>query len=378
MKINGRSLPIKYIYFILISLVLGLIFGAKTYIQFIYWGETAEYQWQRYFLPHLINFLFWGFLIPVVFYFVHKYPVHIEAKKSYIIKGIIASILVSLFHETMSNVVWFVPMHITGIHPFTQQELQYVLGALPSAYISRIFEYWVIFMFFAAFDYYKQYQDKAVELAQTENQLTNAKLSALKLQLQPHFLFNTLNTISSLMEFDVKGGQKMVSRLGDLLRSLLDQNKRNIISLNEEVEFIQNYLNIEQVRFQDRLTLNFDIDDKALNAQVPSLILQPLVENAIKHGFSNRTEEGTISVSAQKLSNHLLEMVVKDDGNGTNQEMVTLLEKGIGLKNVKERLVQLYPEEHLFKIVSESNSGFEAIIHIPYKTYETNQNPSHR
>ncbi|MEL6926575.1 MAG: histidine kinase, partial [Bacteroidota bacterium] len=363
----GQQLPIKYIYFILIGLGLGLVFGAKTYIQFIYWNETSEFRWQRYALPHVINFTFWGLLTPLVFYFVHRFPVHLQDQKRMWPSAIMASLMVAFIHETASNAAWFIPLHLTGVHTFTENDMHMVLGALPSAYISRIFEYWILFMGFAAYDFYQRYQSKALQLAQTETQLVSAKLSALKLQLQPHFLFNTLNTISSLTEFDVKGAQKMLTRLGDLMRSLLDQNKQQMISLREELQFTKNYLSIEQVRFQDRLSLEFDIEKDVLRAQVPSLILQPLVENAIKHGFANHTDDGIISVSAHKLEGNILALKVQDDGRGTNREMQALLATGIGLKNVKERLMQLYPNEHLFKIVSQQDQGFEAIIHIPFK-----------
>ena len=369
MIILGRKLPIPYHYCILIALVLGLVFGAKTYIAFIYWNETSEYIWQRYALPHIINFTFWGFLVPIVFYFVHRFPLYNNPSRKTIVKALSIGVLVAMFHEIFSNVVWFLPMHLIGLMEFTEREFNMVLGALPSALISRIFEYWIIYMIFLALDFYKKYKNKAIELAQTESQLANAKLSALQLQLQPHFLFNTLNTISSLMDVDTKAAQKMVMRLGDLLRSLLDQNKRNKIPLSDELDFIKNYLNIEQVRFQDRLTVAYDIDDNALQALVPSLLLQPLVENAFKHGFSYRTDSGLISVSAKRLNEDLLELRVKDDGEGTNQPVEQLLEKSIGLKNVKERLMQLYPDQYIFRIVTNKKKGFEVIINIPHENH---------
>ncbi len=198
-----------------------------------------------------------------------------------------------------------------------------------------------------------------------ENQLTSAQLRALRLQLQPHFLFNTLNAISSLMEFDTKTAQTMVRRLGDLLRSVLDRNKRPAIPLSEELEFSKNYLAIEQIRFQDRLNVVFEVDDELYDAKVPNLLLQPLIENAIKHGFSSRTDQGNIEVIARKKGPHNMELIVRDDGNGSTLEKEVIVQKGIGLKNVCERVKHIYKDLASVIINTSEGGGFEICISLP-------------
>ena len=372
-----RKLPIKYIYFILIGISLGIVFGAKSYFSFLYWDVTEKYNWHQHFAPNLIYFSLWGFIVPIVYYFVNKYPLFPNSSISTKLKAIGISIVIGFSHEIVANLLWYVPVHFLGVEEFTKEKLHSIIGYLPSSTIGHTAQYWVIALLFMALDYYKKLQNKQVELAQLETQLSNAKLNALRLQLQPHFLFNTLNTISSLMDIDTKASQKMVSRLGDLLRKVLEQDDRLSIPLHEELTFTKNYLDIEQVRFNDRLSIEYQIDENALNALVPSLILQPLVENAIKHGFSKQTESGKITLIAKKLNEEVLELRVHDDGNGTNKSVKELLESGIGLKNVKERLEQLYKEEHIFKIISNENNSFEVILNFPYKRYETNSNISH-
>ena len=237
-----KSLPIRYIYCIAIGIGLGAILGAKTYLPFIYWGETSEYVWQRYFMPHFINNALWGFLVPFVFYAKVRWPFTWPIQRQYFLKSFGYSLLIAAFHELFSNVIWFGPMHLLDIYPFTDKELQFVIGAFPSAMINRIVEFWIIFALFSAIDYAKKYRIKELEVAQIQTQLSQAQLNALRLQLHPHFLFNTLNTISSLMEINVKGAQKIVSKLGNLLRAVLEKDKRTTISLGEELDYIRSYL----------------------------------------------------------------------------------------------------------------------------------------
>jgi two-component system LytT family sensor kinase len=171
------------------------------------------------------------------------------------------------------------------------------------------------------------------------------------------------------MEFDTKGAQKIVSKLGSLLRGVLDKDKRNFIPLREELAFIKSYLDIEQVRFNDRLELRYNIDEQALDALVPSLILQPLVENAIKHGFAHKTGKGLIEVAAIRQGDQV-NLQIRDDGEGSNYDTDQLLSPGIGLKNVQDRLNLLYPQMSRMEIITSPGKGFEVNITIPYKRQE--------
>lgn len=351
----------------MLGLAFGLLMALKSYLPFLYWDESDKYTFSRYAVPHIVNYLLWGFLVPFVYYFSQKYPVFGKvADRSIISKAILASLGLAIFHELFSNLMWFFPMHQLDIHPFTNKDIEHIIGMFPSAVISRLIEYWIIFGVFTTLDFQKKYRDKQIQLAQLESQLSGAQLSALRLQLQPHFLFNTLNTISSLMEINIKDAQKIVSKFGNLLRIVLEKNKRNNIPFREELEFTKNYLDIEAVRFIDRLKIEYNINPDALSALVPSLILQPLVENAFKHGFSNQTEDGLIIVSAKRQDAYL-RISVKDDGNGTKKSKEILLSSGIGLKNVKERLDLIYKNDYRFEIESGLGQGFEVILEIPFR-----------
>jgi LytS/YehU family sensor histidine kinase len=231
--------------------------------------------------------------------------------------------------------------------------------------------YWTIVGLTHAFDYYRRYRERerrAAELkiaaAHLEAQLAQAQLDALKMQLHPHFLFNTLNTISVLMQDDVSAANRMLIRLGELLRVALKNETAQEVSLRQELEFLRGYLEIEQTRFQDRLQVDFDVEPEALDSLVPNLILQPLVENAIKHGIAPRAEAGTIRVEA-KRRNGRVRLVVRDDGSGFMEAKNQA--SGIGLSNTRARLEKLYGAEHSFEICSPDGGGLEVKVTIPFR-----------
>jgi len=182
------------------------------------------------------------------------------------------------------------------------------------------------------------------------------------MQLQPHFLFNTLNSISVLMRDDAATANKMLVKLSELLRAALKSESSQEISLKDELEFLRGYLEIEQMRFQDRLTVDFRVENETLDAQIPNLILQPLVENAIRHGIAPYAKRGKILIESRR-ENGFIELVVRDNGAGLQD---SANENGIGLKNTQERLEKLYGERQKFEIISGADSGFEVRIKIPY------------
>ncbi|HKG92149.1 MAG TPA: histidine kinase [Gemmatimonadaceae bacterium] len=190
--------------------------------------------------------------------------------------------------------------------------------------------------------YYRAYESRAMQASQLEARLANAQLDALKMQLDPHFLFNTLNTISSLMFRDVYAAQEMIVRLSGLLRTSLESSARHEVPLEDELAFLDQYVEIQKVRFRDRLTLVYDVDDAARRMLVPRLILQPLVENAIRHGIGDTAGAGRIEVRAHAEDGTRLVLEVLDSGRGTAAMAEEGRAGGIGLKNTRTRLRQLY------------------------------------
>jgi sensor histidine kinase YesM len=221
-----------------------------------------------------------------------------------------------------------------------------------------------------AFSYYSRYRERELRASQLESQLAQAQLQALKMQLHPHFLFNTLNGIAGLVrDRNNKAAVSMIAGLSDLLRHTLENAGRQEVPLREELEFLELYLDIQQMRFPDRLNVQMKIATEALDAQVPNLILQPLVENAIRHGVSLRASSGTVGVSARR-DDGFLEMKVYDDGPGLNSQLIAEDRAGhgggIGLSNTRARLRQLYGERYRFDVHDRDEGGVEAVISIPF------------
>ena len=213
-----------------------------------------------------------------------------------------------------------------------------------------------------------QHKNKITELKfiQLQAQLAQSHLNALKSQLHPHFLFNTLNTISTLiLKADDSEAERMLSLLNSFLKTTVFQNDRQEITLEEELRFVKDYLEIEKVRFSDKLEVKEDIHGETLHAQVPNLLLQPIIENAIYHGIAPKTSNGIIRISSKKEAEQLL-ICVEDNGPGLTLVKKKKLKEGVGLKNTKERLVHLFGTNHSFTLENLVSGGVRVTISIPF------------
>src|SRR5262245_7842568 len=215
-----------------------------------------------------------------------------------------------------------------------------------------------------ALEFRRESDRRAVDSAQLEMRLVEAQLQALQRQLHPHFLFNTLNAIAGLMRTDVDAADRMMDRLGDLLRMTLNTSNIQEVSLKEELEVLQKYLDIEQVRLGDRMTVNIDIDPDALDAQLPNFLLQPLVENAVRHGIAPRVEPGQLAISASRQVNRL-RIEILNSGDGVPPHRLTLLNQGVGVANTRARLEHRYPNDHSL-VFSNADPGFRVTVEIPF------------
>lgn len=222
-------------------------------------------------------------------------------------------------------------------------------------------------MIFIVYTYYylKQVKETQKQKSLLETQLVNTKMKMLSSQLQPHFLFNTLNSISVLIELDAKKAQNTIADLSDLLREILYSGDEYKVSLKKEMHMLNYYLNILNVRFSDHLKIHKNIDVRLLDRKVPAMIIQPLVENSVKHGYSYHHTELEVNISVFKEKK---KMVLKVDNNGQclSENQVSLLKKGVGLTNIKDRLYTLYGEKASFLIQNKTDDqGVETIIKIP-------------
>jgi len=212
---------------------------------------------------------------------------------------------------------------------------------------------------------HRESQERALNALQLERQLSDARLRTLQAELHPHFLFNTLHAISTLVHTKPDLADRMISRLSDLLRLTFDRSGASRVPLQEELEFLEKYLEIEQTRFQDRLTVRYEIDPDTLDAEVPRLILQPLVENAIQHGIAPRSGPGFVQIASRRESDHLC-LEVRDDGVGLNAGARAQLRSGIGPANTRDRLDCLYGDGHRLEF-QDGGPGLTVRIEIPYR-----------
>ncbi len=222
----------------------------------------------------------------------------------------------------------------------------------------------------AALRYSRQVREEALRASQLEAQLAQAQLHLLRSQLRPHFLFNTLHAISALMHRDVNAADRMVGQLSELLRASLDRDERHEVTLSEELELLAPYLDIERTRFSDRLQVEVDVAPDARDALVPPLLLQPLVENAIRHGIAPRRGPGRVWVRAARAGERL-SVEVRDDGVGPPSAGLEGLREGIGLGSTRARLEKLYGASQALTVEANAPRGFTVSLSLPYRSART-------
>jgi signal transduction histidine kinase len=240
---------------------------------------------------------------------------------------------------------------------FLRYYITYIFASLP----------WSVFLYFTvlgcvfAFTYYREARERESQQAQLAAQLAEARLGALRMQLNPHFLFNSLNAITVLVRDEkTREASKMLELLSGVLRQVLQGEQRQQVTLEEEIRFIEAYLAIEQVRFSDRLEVTWNIEPATRDALVPEFILQPLVENAVRHGVAKRDAVGTIEMSARQVGSEL-ELCVRDNGPGYRPTS----NAGVGLSNTRARLKTLFGAAGQLEMVSNENNGTAATLRFP-------------
>jgi len=226
--------------------------------------------------------------------------------------------------------------------------------------------YWAIVGLSHAILYYRESRVRALRSAQLETKLVEAQLKTLQQQLHPHFLFNTLHAISSLMHKDVHAADRVLMQLSDLLRITLEHLGQQEIALEAELGALSKYLEIEQTRFADRLSVRFDIHPETLDTRVPSLLLQPLVENSIKYGVARKAGPGHIDISARREGDKL-RLEVRDDGMGLSEDALTALQKGIGVSTTRARLQHLFGADFRFEF-HRLPQGLAVVVALPWRT----------
>lgn len=326
----------------------------------------VDSNWLIVFRDQLPIWYFWALATPFLVYLVNRFPLKLED----LWKPLLAYFLFGLVFLLVTTNLTLIYMFLT--HGYIDLSKTSYAEYSPYFY-SRVANDALIYVFTLAviITVYSYSLRKQQELDMTlmqlkndrlSNQLTQAQLQALKLQLNPHFLFNTLHTISSLTLIgDGKTSANVTTRLGDFLRRTLDYEEQQLVSLAKELEFFDLYLDIESIRFKDRLTIKKEIDDDLLAMKVPNLILQPLVENAVKHGIARSKGPGLISLKIHRNGNQL-RIKIYNDGPALNDQ----IKEGIGLNNTYQRLHKLYGDNFDFSLDNDDNGkGVNSNLSIP-------------
>ena len=344
--------------------LIGLFFTSQLYLARLYTEKPLP--WTTALIIQLTGSYLWALATPLVLWLARRFPFDRQhwLRNLSVHLGVSVPLITIIY--TIYTGVFYMEFTRGFGYPLT---FRFTLQNVIFNFSEGISFYLLLLLINHVLDYHHRYQEKVLEKSQLEMQLAQAQLQALKMQLHPHFLFNTLHSISALLNRDTEAARQMITRLGDFLRLTLENSGTQEVSLQREIEFLQSYLEIEHIRFQDRMTTSVHVEPQALDAQVPNLILQPIVENAIRHGIAPRSTPGRIEIHAEH-KNSVLRIQVRDNGPGlpVNRSDVNLFKEGLGLANTRARLQQLYGAAHRFELNNDPAGGLVVTLEIPSET----------
>jgi two-component system LytT family sensor kinase len=321
----------------------GVLLAAQAYFSSAMRGEAIG--WMRPLAIWLAWACAWALLTPAILRLTARYPF----RRGRVLRALLVHACASVIAVVINLALFALVAPLVGATSYAGSWSATFSRLLGTAFFLDLPAYWLLVVV-----------AETVRLSRLEGQLAEARLLALKAQLQPHFLFNALNTVSVLMREDVDAADDVLVRLSALLRKTLDNSAAHEVPLREEIALLETYLEIERARFADRLTYRVDVEPDALDARVPPLILQPLVENAIRHGIARRVSPGCIEIAAARR-NGGLHMSVRDDGPG----IAPGARDGVGLSNTRARLEQLYGARHSFAIGNAEGGGAVVSLVLP-------------
>ena len=343
---------LRWLAYFIVWTFVGLFFASQTYLGYKYSNGDPHLGLILRFV--LSDWYIWALLAPGIIWLARNLALDREHRARNLGIHLLASVAATMVHWSLNNLC-----------------RHYVLGfsgsiSLAYAFHSSIVTYWILAGATWGYDYYVRYRQGELRAAQLSVQLAQAQLQALRTQLHPHFLFNTLNAISALVHRDPEAADRMVARLSDLLRLTIEGIGVQEVPLAKEIDFLKRYLEIEQTRFADRLTVDMQIEPETLAASTPYLILQPLVENAIRHGIAPRSQPGRVVIRAHR-DDGLLILQVSDNGAGLAPGLAAPAREGVGLSSTRARLEKLYGEEQHFEMKNGPSGGFVVTLTFPFQ-----------
>jgi signal transduction histidine kinase len=331
--------------------ILSCFTAVHLYVLYL---DRMPIDWAEAILSGFATWYPWLVLGPGVFWVAARFPLEPDHWVVSLPTHVLAGFVFGVAHGVMRAGVgpWVDSTHIPPI--------KIILGQM----LLTVLSYWVFVAAYQSLTNYRRFRERELRASQLESRLAQAQLEVLRMQLHPHFLFNTLHAVSTLIHRDPEAADDMVSQLSDLLRMTFENIGRQEVSLREEIDFLQRYLDIQQTRFQDRLHVTLDIPSDTLDARVPNQALQPLVENAIRHGLDERTGEGAIEIAAREAG-EVLTVTVRDNGPGLTPNGSAVKQEGVGLANTRARLRQLYGPDAVLEMTNHAQGGTLVTLRIP-------------
>ncbi len=350
-----------------ICLALGAAYAASGKMRRLLKGESVD--WSTLATGELLHFGVWVFLYPCVASLAARFPLGERRGRSLLVH--LAAALV--FSPVLMTLTQLLRATLRASRPPGGLQ-RLITDVIVPEYAWGMTAYVVLLSVASAIEWRHRDQRRALESAQLAAALTLARLQALRAQIQPHFLFNALNSIASLLRKEPDGAERMLARLGDFLRLVLDDTMPQEVTLRQEVDLLESYLAIERVRFRDRLSVTLDLPPELLDARVPSLILQPLFENSIRHGLGRNAGPLQIALRAAR-EDAGLRLVVEDDGPRGGAPFPPTA-AGIGLANIRGRLAQLYGSRARLEIEPLSGRGVRVVVELPADRAPAAQRPA--
>jgi signal transduction histidine kinase len=324
--------------------------------------RALDWQWDVY--HEFVYWLTWAAFTPVLLSAGRRWPLGAGTSGQTVARHLGFMLLLAPAQITTTYTLHYLGLSLVGLRPpgtllsfLTGLQSGLVWGTLTGSLY-----YWIILGVQAAFVYQRMYQEQRLASAELEGRLSEARLDALRLQVHPHFLFNTLNAISAFVKPDPDRAQRMIAKLGELLRRTLDGGTSAELPLARELELLAPYLEIQRIRFGDRLTIQLDVPDGTGDALIPTLMLQPLVENAVEHGVSRTYQGARVRLRAERAGDRL-RLEIADNGPGPAGGG-----DGVGLANTRARLAGLYAGAHRFELRPLETGGTIVTIELPYHT----------
>jgi signal transduction histidine kinase len=345
--------------------IVATFFALQNVVNYV--ARDQLFSWFDAIAYEFVQWIPWIFLTPLLISMVHEWRLDVGWRPR--LKHAVAGIAVAFVQTILATLFTYGLAQARGT---SSEDLARIRETFPvrimTYSLTAYWKYWVVIGVLSALLFRRELREREIEAARLETQLANASLHALRMRLQPHFLFNTLHSVSMLNLRDVDAANRLLVRLSDLLRATLATAEDAFIPLERELLLVHSYLEIEAIRIGDRLQIVWDVDEGTLTARVPTLVLQPLVENAIRHGPASVSHAGRLLIRTRREEAELV-LVVEDDGPGLPHGFDLKSDAGVGLGTTSARLESLYGGQYGLELAPPEGGGLRVVVRIPFEEH---------